>query len=317
MGERFWGSICIGGDVPKWLVPRIHEMIIENFDPYEVDSTFEEGDDFHAGNSEASYGRFEELEEFLVRHRIFFDRSSDHYSEWDAGLVQYRGEDWTPTRDPLPERRTSADGSFIWGWGEIASAFEAALKSEDMPHRDTLARHLHSRDQEVDQLLGPILVGMGNALDAQGAETLKPLKFVDTCNVCGKGFNECEHVKAALAEDPKAFESWISDFIVETVRSAAERFIHETRPEEDMRAAGNQILAAWWDLKACEMNPRSGQVWTVGPDGHRRHVGKMLLEKTEYDGEHLKAVYMPATPVELVNLTVTLGEEESDGPPQD
>ena len=104
MADHFPGDITIGGDIPVRLLDRLSEMIAaENVSidwQYALDNTqvreaIEQaaatGQTVRFTKDEAVHGQFEELEEFLVRRRIHFDRHSDARYEYDGENAHYRG----------------------------------------------------------------------------------------------------------------------------------------------------------------------------------------------------------------------------------
>lgn len=308
MGDNYWARIEIGGKVPRWLVPRLREMIASNFNDWDLDTPFDEGIVFTACESAARNGKFEELEEFLVEHRIHFDRQCGHYCEYDGGLVQYRGEDEDP-QDILGERRVDADGILIWGWEEVIPALNEALQESfeamEGESNDAFSKHLLGR--------------LEHHMDPKGAKSLEEVTFTDACNICGKPMGECEHLKALIEKDPEALSSWVADFVAGVISKSLEGFIASPLSEEDMRVAGIRLLKAWWDVQGCEMDDRSGHVWTKDKEGNRRDLGRVPLDTVKYDGERLESSFLPALPVNYVaiNLSISNKEDPDDGPPQD
>ncbi len=104
MADHFPGEITIGGDIPLRLLDSLSEMIAsENvsidwqyaLDKAQVRKAIEQaaasGQTVRFTDNEARQGQFDELESFLVRHRIHFDRHSDARHEYDGENVHYRG----------------------------------------------------------------------------------------------------------------------------------------------------------------------------------------------------------------------------------
>lgn len=105
MSECMAAEIEIGGAVPAHLVPGLIESIKteglfvgwqeENFDAQTAEDLLEmarrrgKRGTVHLADVEASWGRFDVLEDFLATNGIAFDRRSDKY-EFDPELVQYR-----------------------------------------------------------------------------------------------------------------------------------------------------------------------------------------------------------------------------------
>lgn len=106
MSDQFPGTISIGGFIPRALIPELLEVIQGEgvaYDygesPPQTEEDLEEiaRDPNNHGylvlkNSEARYGYFRVLEEFLISHHIPFHRHSDGYGEHDAEIEEYRPE---------------------------------------------------------------------------------------------------------------------------------------------------------------------------------------------------------------------------------
>jgi hypothetical protein len=105
MSDCFPAWIEIGGPVPTTLVPALLEHVHNeglrwNWTEDAVKATTAEEliaelrqhdtDVLRAGHDEARYGSFDDLEAFLVRHGIAFDRQSDAKCEHDARLLRFR-----------------------------------------------------------------------------------------------------------------------------------------------------------------------------------------------------------------------------------
>lgn len=104
MADHFPGNITIGGDISVRLLDSLSEMIAsENvsidwqyaLDKAQVREAIEQaaatGQTVRFTDEEAVGGQFEELEAFLVRRRIHFDRHSDARYEYDGENAHYRG----------------------------------------------------------------------------------------------------------------------------------------------------------------------------------------------------------------------------------
>jgi len=102
MADYFPGEIHIGGPIPRRLLNRLIAAIVAegvSLDNYgdrpaiqeSLVKAFEAGDVVRLYDEEACYGQFEELEGFLARHRIHFNRHSDSRHEFNAENVYYRG----------------------------------------------------------------------------------------------------------------------------------------------------------------------------------------------------------------------------------
>jgi hypothetical protein len=94
MGVYFLGEIAIGGPIPGGLVPELTKGL-------ERAGLLPDGPDFtkhlqegllQSRDSEASYGCFRELEEFLQKHRVEFNRRSEGSYEYEPEMVTFRRE---------------------------------------------------------------------------------------------------------------------------------------------------------------------------------------------------------------------------------
>ena len=192
MGDNYWAAITIGGDVPRWLVPKVREMLGAEFRAeWDFEESFEQGVCFRASDGEARNGRFSELEAFLITHRIHFDRECAGYCEYDPGLVEYRGEDEIPDAY-LPEAALNHASEVVFTWQQV----EGALTEELAKLRDSPETHL-TYGSYFDDLIESLRLSM-----LGDSPTLKPLRWVDTCNACGKAMKDCGHVAAEVEKDP-------------------------------------------------------------------------------------------------------------------
>ena len=104
MGERYPAEITIGGTLSAKLLDRFLGKLNsagarvggfdgDPFDAKDVDElrkSLDEDGHLVLADAEASYGQFEELEAFCVKHKIAFDRHSDAHYEFDAQNVYFR-----------------------------------------------------------------------------------------------------------------------------------------------------------------------------------------------------------------------------------
>jgi aspartate oxidase len=104
MSDRFPGEITLGGTIPRRLLDRLAGMIADQgvsidwqyaLDKAAVRKAIEaaaaSGQTVRFTNDEAAYGQFEELESWLTRHGIDFDRHSDARYEYDGENAYGRG----------------------------------------------------------------------------------------------------------------------------------------------------------------------------------------------------------------------------------
>jgi hypothetical protein len=104
MSDRFPGEITIGGSIPRRLLDKLAEMIASEgvsidwqyaIDKAAVLAAIEaaaaRGETVRFTDDEASYGQFEDLENWLTSHNIDFDRHSDARYEYDGENAYGRG----------------------------------------------------------------------------------------------------------------------------------------------------------------------------------------------------------------------------------
>ena len=102
MADRYPAEIHIGGPIPRTVLDELVEQIVvtgASLDGYgentvtdaSISNILREGQIIDLFDDQAQYGRFEELEDFLVRRGIHFDLHSDAHCEYDGENVYYRG----------------------------------------------------------------------------------------------------------------------------------------------------------------------------------------------------------------------------------
>jgi hypothetical protein len=118
MSDRYAARIFIGGDMPRALLDDFLEQLRDSGAGPEWDGGFEGTDEasleplklpegfLSLMNSEARYGCFSELEEWLTDNNIPFDRESHSYYDSDAGIRRFRPSegvcDLYATNDGMP-----------------------------------------------------------------------------------------------------------------------------------------------------------------------------------------------------------------------
>lgn len=95
MSDRYWAKIWVGGPMPDYLMPEFRQQLcdaglIQNPDEDLADYISHHDSSLWFEDSEARYGHFSDLEEWLVLNDIDFNRQSDHCCEIDACLVAFR-----------------------------------------------------------------------------------------------------------------------------------------------------------------------------------------------------------------------------------
>jgi hypothetical protein len=102
MADHFPGEIHIGGPIPravlrKLICAAVNEGVsIEGYggpdaSDDDLQKAFQEGSIVRLYADQARYGMFADLEGFLVKRRIHFDRFSEAFCEFSAEAVFYRG----------------------------------------------------------------------------------------------------------------------------------------------------------------------------------------------------------------------------------
>ncbi len=118
MADYMAAQITIGGSVPQRLVPRLCAVISRQgirlewgdvvFRPGTAQELLEARRQVDGRlclrlcDDEVAYGQFDQLEEFLVRHRIPYDRHAEGKYEFDPVLVFFR-----PPQEPIALLATS------------------------------------------------------------------------------------------------------------------------------------------------------------------------------------------------------------------
>ena len=101
MSDRFPAEIHIGGTIPRKILPKLIRKIVEtgaSLGEYdgpiarqeETTRALSEGQILHLYDYQATNGRFDDLENFLIRHHLHHDIHRDAYQEYDAELFYYR-----------------------------------------------------------------------------------------------------------------------------------------------------------------------------------------------------------------------------------
>ena len=102
MTDYYPAEIHIGGPVPRTALDELVKQIVDagaSLEGYgertvtdkSIREALREGHIINLFDERACYGRFDKLEEFLVRNQIHFNRHSEAYCEYDAENVYFRG----------------------------------------------------------------------------------------------------------------------------------------------------------------------------------------------------------------------------------
>ncbi len=132
MADHFPGEIHIGGPIPRSLLKKLlraavdEGVSVEGYGSPDADAealrkAFQEGAIVHLYADQARYGMFAVLEQFLVDHRIHFDRHSEAFCEYNAEVVRYRGGKEAVV---LP---ADQNGHVLLGREDIAAVLEDTL----------------------------------------------------------------------------------------------------------------------------------------------------------------------------------------------
>ena len=143
MGDYFPGHISIGGAVPRKLAGKLCEAIKDSgasldygcapFEPENADDLLaaaKTSGTLELMDDEATYGQFEELEAFLVKHKIPFDRHSDAKYEFDAERVVFR----PGMKEPQIQPATNDDDVLVRADDvmDVVKGLEAAKNGPDI-----------------------------------------------------------------------------------------------------------------------------------------------------------------------------------------
>ena len=103
MSDCFPAEIHIGGPIPRKILPQLIRKIVEtgaSLGEYdgpaasqeETTRALREGQILHLYDCQATNGRFDDLENFLIKHHLHHDIHRDAYQEYDAELFYYRNQ---------------------------------------------------------------------------------------------------------------------------------------------------------------------------------------------------------------------------------
>jgi len=133
MADRFAGQINIGGKIPAELKDNLAELIFAEVtylgtgcseEIGAVEAVYKQFDSAASMNlpvrfsdDQARYGEFPDLEAFLRKHNIHFDRQSDARYEYDGETVIFRGDkEWT--------FNSTQNGELLVSYDKIREALE-------------------------------------------------------------------------------------------------------------------------------------------------------------------------------------------------
>jgi hypothetical protein len=161
MSDHFPGEIRIGGPIPRVVLKKLVRAVAAegaSLEGYggpeakteEIEKAFHEGAIVRLYADQARYGMFADLEAFLVRRRIHFDRVSEAFCEYNAEAVFYRGRG-EPIIMPTDQE------------GHI------------MVHAEVITKVLDDRSLDAPQKLDAVR----RLIAPAGTEPLAPIRFVD------------------------------------------------------------------------------------------------------------------------------------------
>ena len=161
MSDHFPAELHIGGPIPRAVLKELIGVIVAEGASLEdygqpctteesLRETFREGAVVSLYDAEASFGQFDAVEAFLVRHHIPFDRYSDAFYEYNAEAVFYRGRG-EPIIMPTDQE------------GHI------------MIHAEVIAKILDNRSLDASRKLDAVR----RLIAPPGTEPLTPIRFVD------------------------------------------------------------------------------------------------------------------------------------------
>jgi hypothetical protein len=126
------------------ITPEIEEILRDAFAAHEVDFVLQRDDlvvSFE--NSEASNGMFEELEKYLVEHKIPFTRCSEGCAEWESEVREYR---------PAEDLDISVEETYTGQRFVPTDRLWALMDKDPIEIKVMLANILYERDPRVTAL---------------------------------------------------------------------------------------------------------------------------------------------------------------------
>lgn len=157
MSDHFPGEIHIGGPIPQAILQELirasasEGVSLEGYGGPDASNddlrkAFQEGAIVRLYADQARYGMFADLEKFLVKRRIHFDRSSEAFCEYNAEVVRYRGGKETVA---LPADQS---GHVVLHWEEVLGILDDSSLN-DRAKLDAIRRLVVRPETEP---LGPI-----------------------------------------------------------------------------------------------------------------------------------------------------------------
>lgn len=175
MGDYYSAQITIGGNINSSILPELASIIVQEGMVDYTSCELSESEAIRAirdaanggltltlKNYEARNGTFEDLESFLVKNRIAFDRSCDAYCEYDGEVNMYR-----PIHEGnIPENYFGFTGN---------QSGEAMVRREDIINiMDTVRNSKKSDENKYSDLM----FILGEAVSVE-IEDLKPVVIVE------------------------------------------------------------------------------------------------------------------------------------------
>lgn len=175
MGDYYSAQITIGGNINSSILPELASIIVQEGMVDNSSYELSESEALQAirdaanskqtltlRNNEARNGSFDEMESFLVKNRIAFDRSCDAYCEYDGEVNMYR-----PIHEGnIPENYFGFTGN---------QNGEAMVRREDIINIMKLVRDSGNTEEDMYSDLDYML---GEAVSI-GVEDLKPVVVVE------------------------------------------------------------------------------------------------------------------------------------------
>ena len=137
MGDRFTTEIRIGGKIPREVAKELCSVIateevslewdgavFEPNEPEDLVAAVDEDRVLTLRDMQQLWGIFEDLEEFLVEHKIAFDRHHEPKYEYDGELVMFRQDMETAEEFPA-----DTEGRVVVRAGDLQSVIK--LLSDD------------------------------------------------------------------------------------------------------------------------------------------------------------------------------------------
>lgn len=168
MSDRFWASITIGGELGAADVREFVEHLQYEFGEVdeekvtddasarrwleekisEIERKIQDRRYLYFDDSEASYGMFEELEQWCRDHGLSYDRQSEHYGEYDPEYVW-----WRPGMTEPLSQATLESGEVVIRENDLKGVLEVIRELTPQ----NVALHINDEDEDKEFIVKCIL----------------------------------------------------------------------------------------------------------------------------------------------------------------